>query len=438
MKNTKKFSLKFYHKLILALGVVGFSPLFLSVLFSSFLMRDYLEKNASSNLQMINRIVRSGIEDLMVQGFNNTLVLAQNPILTSPETSVEEKKKELDKIYRYYQLFDDITILDKKGRVIVSSAYRFYGRWETNAWFLKAREEKKIVASDIYAVVSAKEPILAFFAPVLDKEGKINFFVVTQVDLDAFFRLLNAKVGERGRIFLINSWGDIIVFPQRELLFEKISPDYPLKENSALKTGITTFSFQGEKFIAAFEVIEKYYQYPGHNWHLIVAQPEKEVFAIWVKTRNQIYFFSFIVLFLILLFSFILSLQISRPLKEIVFVSKEVIKGNLDVQVKIKSKDEFGELGQIFNEMIKKLKQSLTALEDSKKVLEIRIKARTRELEELNKNLEQMVEERTRELQEKIAELEAFHRLAVGRELKMIELKEKIEELQKELKKYQK
>lgn len=443
--NFKKLSFKFFHKLILIFGLVGLLPIFLSLLFSSSLIKNYLQKSAISNLERINEIVSAQIENLMSQGFNNILVLAQNPILTSKETSIEEKKKELEKIYRYYQLFSDITILDERGKAIISTAYHFYGRWETNAWFLKAKKEKQIVASDIYAVIDPKEPILAFFAPILDKEGKIKFFIVTQVNLNLFFQLLNIRIGERGSIFLVSSRGDIIIYPKRELLFEKISPDYPLKENSSLKKGITKFNFQGEKLICSFKVIENYFHYPGHNWHLIVAQPEKEIFALLNKMKTQIYLFSIFVIFLILLISFILSQQINRPLNEIVLVSQQIIRGNLDVQIMPKTQDEFGLLAESFNKMIQSLKKSYSALEDSKTVLEIRVKARTKELEELAQHLEQKVEERTKELEERIEELEKFHQMTVGRELKMLELKEEIERLKKKnaklkerLKKYEK
>ena len=44
---------------------------------------------------------------------------------------------------------------------------------------------------------------------------------------------------------------------------------------------------------------------------------------------------------------------------------------------------------------------------------------------------EKIVEERTEELQEKVRELERFNKLAVGRELKMIELKNEIKKLGK-------
>jgi PAS domain-containing protein len=52
------------------------------------------------------------------------------------------------------------------------------------------------------------------------------------------------------------------------------------------------------------------------------------------------------------------------------------------------------------------------------------------ELEQLNENLEQRVQERTTELEEKNAELHKMNRLFVGRELRMVELKERIRELE--------
>lgn len=52
------------------------------------------------------------------------------------------------------------------------------------------------------------------------------------------------------------------------------------------------------------------------------------------------------------------------------------------------------------------------------------------ELERLNDELEQRVQERTAELEDKNAELHKMNRLFVGRELKMVELKERIRELE--------
>jgi len=72
-------------------------------------------------------------------------------------------------------------------------------------------------------------------------------------------------------------------------------------------------------------------------------------------------------------------------------------------------------------------------LEEKARLLEEEIEKRQEaqeELERLNENLEERVRERTAELEEKNAELHKMNRLFVGRELKMVELKERIKELE--------
>jgi PAS domain S-box-containing protein len=81
----------------------------------------------------------------------------------------------------------------------------------------------------------------------------------------------------------------------------------------------------------------------------------------------------------------------------------------------------------------KEVKEKARELEEAKAVLEIKVKARKRELEELAQSLEEQVKTRTKELQEKVQELEKFQKIAVGREVKMIELKQELERLKKEL-----
>lgn len=71
-------------------------------------------------------------------------------------------------------------------------------------------------------------------------------------------------------------------------------------------------------------------------------------------------------------------------------------------------------------------------LEEERATLEVKVKARTKELENLTKELEGKVQQRTKKLEEKMGELEKFNKLAVGRELKMVELKEEVEKLKKE------
>jgi len=141
------------------------------------------------------------------------------------------------------------------------------------------------------------------------------------------------------------------------------------------------------------------------------------------------------ILAFVLLVMLLILHTVVNPLKKITLVCEEVRKDNLDLKIDVKSKTEIGELADTFNKMIEDLKKSKTSLEESKSVLEIKVVARTRELKELAESLEEKVKGRTEQLQERVDELEKFHRLTVGRETKMIELKEKIKELEEKSKK---
>ncbi|MGM0482881.1 MAG: HAMP domain-containing protein [Patescibacteria group bacterium] len=148
----------------------------------------------------------------------------------------------------------------------------------------------------------------------------------------------------------------------------------------------------------------------------------------------------------------IIKLLVLDPLRNVSKGAEIMGKGNLDHRIDVSNQDEIGTLARTLNKLAgdlkgnynrmkdqtDRLKESEAGLQEVKKSLEKKVQDRTRELEELNKSLEDKVEERTKELQDRVDELEKFHKLTTGRELKMIELKEKIKELEEEVKKYRK
>lgn len=186
----------------------------------------------------------------------------------------------------------------------------------------------------------------------------------------------------------------------------------------------------------------------------------ESLFLILQNTQIQAFLTVFIVIILTLFSNVLISRNLTQPLKKLVKGTNEIAKGNLDFKIKVESKDELGELSIQFNKMTQQLKEAKVnleeaktalevkvkartkelekttkALEESKTVLAIKVRARTQELENLTKSLEEQVKERTGELQEKIKELEKFQKFAVGREIKMVELKEELTRFKKELEK---
>ena len=137
--------------------------------------------------------------------------------------------------------------------------------------------------------------------------------------------------------------------------------------------------------------------------------------------------------------------------KKIVFLlgqmsQKMVLRESVDL-IKLEAKDELAEVANSFNLAAsvivkssqeldiakKKLEEANLILENEKVSLEGKVKERTMALESLKDSLETAVQQKTSELKNRVVELEKFEKVAVGRELKMIELKNEIDELKKRM-----
>ncbi len=182
------------------------------------------------------------------------------------------------------------------------------------------------------------------------------------------------------------------------------------------------------------EVIDKYFLEKSPS-------VEQDLTLTYQNVKIQAGLTFLLVLILTVFAVVVLSRKLVRPVQNLVRATRKVSGGNLDVKLKIISGDEIGELTNSFNAMVEDLRKSRQALEEEKASLEIKVRARTKELQELNQALEQKVKERTKELekskeeiQKRADELEKFYQLTVGRELKMIELKQRIKKLEEELK----
>jgi methyl-accepting chemotaxis protein len=184
-----------------------------------------------------------------------------------------------------------------------------------------------------------------------------------------------------------------------------------------------------------------------------------------INQKNKQYYDSFLTSILII-FSIIAILAslisilfmkraIINPIGKLRRATLEISRGNLDAQIEIKAKDEIGELATAFSQMTGELKKSKQVLEDYNKKLEAEVKERTKdleiteqklksvnfdledkvktrtaELEKLKNGLEETVAQRTVDLNQKVTEVEKINKFMVDRELKMVELKKRISELE--------
>lgn len=143
----------------------------------------------------------------------------------------------------------------------------------------------------------------------------------------------------------------------------------------------------------------------------LIKESEQSLFLTLYNIKIQIGLTLFIIIILTLFSNILMTRNLTRPIRNLIKGTKEVARGNLDYIIKVETKDELGELTNNFNVMIQQLKGAKIASEEARAT----------------------IEEKTKELQKRIADLERFHKLTIGRELKMVELKKKIRELEEKL-----
>jgi len=195
-----------------------------------------------------------------------------------------------------------------------------------------------------------------------------------------------------------------------------------------------------------------YMDFKGLGWVLIVEREIGELFVPVIKLRNSLFLFSFMVMMFGALLAFFVIRSVlgsmSKLGKKMMDISENVMKQKIQIQMEydIDNIDLFvGEISRKLEDSLKREKENTAAalrMESEKKradeLLELNQKLKEREMElyKMNEELassEKALKESKGILEKRVDDLTKFHKVTVGREQKMVELKSRINELLKEL-----
>jgi C4-dicarboxylate-specific signal transduction histidine kinase len=140
-----------------------------------------------------------------------------------------------------------------------------------------------------------------------------------------------------------------------------------------------------------------YYVYPlnfdGIAWGWIHIGFKLDVLDNAYKTMYLKMFLLFTFVFIIISIAiFFVTKQIVNPIIALSHATKEMTRGELEVQLISERADEIGELTQNFNIMAQGLSKIQNELKNTNAMLEEKVALRTRELEEINKTLDHRVQ----------------------------------------------
>ena len=338
------------------------------------------------------------------------------------DVSQEEQKLVLDKLLGIEPAFRQLILLGTQGQEMVrisrlSSAVPIRLTDEISGDLFSKVEQGGTYISSVYIDEATSEPMVIMGVPVTNVFGDLKGTLVAEVNLKFMWDLVDSiKIGDSGVAYVIDRQGRLIAFGDisRVLKGERLTYLDEVNEFTDGNEHVHESRAETSVGIKGIDVVTTHVHLENPDWAVVVELPVQEAYQS--VTQGIIVSASIMLLSLVLAIvaGIYLSKRITKPIIGLRDAAIKIGQGELDTKIDVKSRDEIGELAGAFRQMMDDLKKSRA------------------KLEQYSKDLERQVANRTKELQAKMEDLERFNKLAVGRELRMVELKKRIKELEEQ------
>lgn len=329
-------------------------------------MTNEFHRSTSETLAEVNR----GIDNYFVglEGYMN--MLSDNVNFKEISVNAERRPYALNSLKNVQSSRADVAaiyIATPDKQVTIYPATNFPADYDptTRAWYKNAFDNKgKIVFTDPYKdAVSGK--MMISLSKTVENNGQFVGVLSMDVNLDEVSKVLsNINIGAKGYVFISDSKGIMIAHPDNSLLGGNVVTTLEYWSNAQKnESGHQAFVYKGEsKFI-------NYTTNKLTGWRVMASLPVTEL----TSKTNAILKVTLIVIFVVAVLAVIVSIIVSSgmasKLKHLKETFEKAAEGDLTVGVSIHSKDEFEEVGNHFNMMMRKIGELILNVKASSEVI---------------------------------------------------------------------
>lgn len=385
-------------RLLISFIVVALVPMAITGAYSSIVSTKDTQKRLANQLESIATLKEAEI-DTWINTLSATLsnLLAQPDaknmalsLLQSEGTSSADYKSIHDALLEQFSLaleqaqgFDEIFLLDAKGRVVLSTDPIQEGKSFAAQPFFQEGIKKSFVEAPTYFPFLGKYRVVSV-QPFLDGSGKAVGVLAGRARTDQLDAIMleRAGLGQTGETYLVGLNKALVTALRAGDKFLEVNT---FGAEQALEKGLSG-SGQYQNALGE-EVIGVYHWLPELQVALLAEQNRSEAYGSLISTLAINGGVILASMLLAVLMASLISRSIANPITELANTTAQIASGNLELSLESQRNDEIGALAQAFNRMAAQLR-------------------------DLVSDLEQRVIERTQEVQRRSAQIQAAAEIA--------------------------
>ncbi|EPH0748793.1 methyl-accepting chemotaxis protein PctA, partial [Pseudomonas aeruginosa] len=348
-------SLKFSHKILLAASLVVFAAFALFTLYNDYLQRNAIREDLESYLREMGDVTSSNIQNWL----GGRLLLVEQTAQTlardhSPETvSALLEQPALTSTFSFTYLGQQDGVFTMRPDSPMPAGYDPRSR----PWYKDAVAAGGLTLTEPYVDAATQELIITAATPV-KAAGNTLGVVGGDLSLKTLVQIINSlDFSGMGYAFLVSGDGKILVHPDKEQVMKTLSEVYP-QNTPKIATGFSEAELHGHTRILAFTPIKGL---PSVTWYLALSIDKDKAYAMLSKFRVSAIAAALISIVAILVLLGLLIRLLMQPLRLMGRAMQDIApgEGDLTKRLAVTSRDEFGVLGDAFNQFVERIHRSI-------------------------------------------------------------------------------
>ncbi len=357
-----------------------------------------IQKSLQSRLALAG-IIRDYVESSLQSNLNRLYDISLSGKINLRDNNWEPAKKALETAYRYSLFTDGVFLLDKHGNQLLT--YPPHDNYLENLTYInyvsQVLLDGKPIISNVYTIEPLKKQVIFMMVPLTDKEGNrvgVAGGIISPTNPFMTQLLHSVKIEENSYIEIVDLNEIVVASDNPARILRHHDHERSLsKMIQGCRSGIRECRHGFSQINSAIKPVDilAFVPLKVAPWGVIVGQAKDQTFAPANDLQKRFLFIVFIFVSTAIIFAIGMSRSIVKPLKALSGAANRIADGDLSTPVGKLGGDEILVLSSSFDDMRKRLAESLDRIKNHNVELEQAVVLRTAEIRVSQQKVESLL-----------------------------------------------